>query len=584
MTAFVPVAAPLPATPPQASTGAAAAVGTPASASRPPFPQLLEGLIEPLRDPGVKGQPKAGEKKAGEKKNEKKDEGDVANSAVRTVDSAPLASQPKAAAWAAAWMSVPPAAPFSTADPAEASAFAPPHTSVLSASTGKTLWQPVTNAAPVAAAADASTPAPEDRPGASVAGPEPPSPTAAQALKTASVPLGIPVSHAVPVAEPADTGLPRLSLPQWSSARTESVPAPQSGPWQTAATGSPAAGSPIAHAEERLPVPPAVPLQPVSEASPSPATPASVSPGAVAALAETVPRAYAQVVSDDTPGDETEPATEADRPAVSHAPARVDEPAVPVNLAFTAKLTPLAPPSDSPLSGRAPGAAASPAASASTGESGAASPGATSRTADLQGPAPKPEEKADAQRAVAQPAPMPLPAENNHSGAGALLETPSVPAKPAPVPEGAGAAPPQPAVPPAPAAPAAAAREIHLQVSGGDQRVDVRLTERGGEVQVAVRTPDSRLAGALREDLPGLAARLEQTGFRTEAWHPAASAPESRGAAVEAKPAHPSAGGQDAGRQGGRQPQQDSRRRQPAPPGQPDAPPEEFSWLLSSQH
>ena len=55
-----------------------------------------------------------------------------------------------------------------------------------------------------------------------------------------------------------------------------------------------------------------------------------------------------------------------------------------------------------------------------------------------------------------------------------------------------------------------------LQVTGGDQRVDVRLTERAGEVQVSVRTPDSQLAGALRDDLAALSARLEQSGFRAE--------------------------------------------------------------------
>lgn len=70
-----------------------------------------------------------------------------------------------------------------------------------------------------------------------------------------------------------------------------------------------------------------------------------------------------------------------------------------------------------------------------------------------------------------------------------------------------------------------AAHDIKLQVSAGDQRVDVRLVDRGGEVHVAVRTPDSQLANSLRQDLPSLSASLEHSGFRTETWQPTAGAP-----------------------------------------------------------
>jgi hypothetical protein len=58
--------------------------------------------------------------------------------------------------------------------------------------------------------------------------------------------------------------------------------------------------------------------------------------------------------------------------------------------------------------------------------------------------------------------------------------------------------------------------------------VEVRLMERGGEVHVAVRTPDTQLAGALRENLPSLSARLEQTGMRTESWHGGSDAASER--------------------------------------------------------
>jgi hypothetical protein len=62
------------------------------------------------------------------------------------------------------------------------------------------------------------------------------------------------------------------------------------------------------------------------------------------------------------------------------------------------------------------------------------------------------------------------------------------------------------------------AHDIKLELAGAGPRVEVRLVERAGEVHVAVRTPDGRLADAMRDDLPALAARLEQTGFHGNEW------------------------------------------------------------------
>jgi len=80
---------------------------------------------------------------------------------------------------------------------------------------------------------------------------------------------------------------------------------------------------------------------------------------------------------------------------------------------------------------------------------------------------------------------------------------------------------------PAPSTPAAAAapvaHDIKLELNvGGGQRVEVRLTDRAGDIHVAVRTPDARLSDAMRADLPALAAKLEQSGFHADAWQPAA--------------------------------------------------------------
>jgi hypothetical protein len=90
---------------------------------------------------------------------------------------------------------------------------------------------------------------------------------------------------------------------------------------------------------------------------------------------------------------------------------------------------------------------------------------------------------------------------------------------------------PEPAPEPKPAATAAAAHDIKLELKDGNQRVEVRLTERGGDIHVSVRTPDARLSGAMREELPALTAKLEQSGFRAEAWQPGSTGTAERRAA-----------------------------------------------------
>lgn len=67
--------------------------------------------------------------------------------------------------------------------------------------------------------------------------------------------------------------------------------------------------------------------------------------------------------------------------------------------------------------------------------------------------------------------------------------------------------------------------ELSLLIPGrsaeGKNPVEVRVVERAGEVQVAVRTKDAQLAHVLREDLGQLVSRLESSGYRAETWHPA---------------------------------------------------------------
>ncbi len=64
-------------------------------------------------------------------------------------------------------------------------------------------------------------------------------------------------------------------------------------------------------------------------------------------------------------------------------------------------------------------------------------------------------------------------------------------------------------------------RGAHVQIAGAEnQRVDIRLQERGGALAVTVRSNDSALAGALQDHAPELNARLSVEHFRTELWTP----------------------------------------------------------------
>lgn len=127
--------------------------------------------------------------------------------------------------------------------------------------------------------------------------------------------------------------------------------------------------------------------------------------------------------------------------------------------------------------------------------------------------------------------------------------------------------------------PTTPARDIRIALDGGERRVEVRVVERGGGIQVAVRTPDERLAGDLRSDLPALTARLEQAGYRADSWHPPA-APRH----AEARPGA-TAGEQDDGSGQHESSGQDRRQQQQEqfePPAGRKAQPKESSWLFPS--
>jgi hypothetical protein len=65
-------------------------------------------------------------------------------------------------------------------------------------------------------------------------------------------------------------------------------------------------------------------------------------------------------------------------------------------------------------------------------------------------------------------------------------------------------------------------RDISLQLkSANNERVEVRLADRLGEVRVTVRTADPQLKSGLQDNLSELAQRLDSSGFHAELWRPA---------------------------------------------------------------
>jgi hypothetical protein len=112
-------------------------------------------------------------------------------------------------------------------------------------------------------------------------------------------------------------------------------------------------------------------------------------------------------------------------------------------------------------------------------------------------------------------------------------------------------------------------REISLKLAdGASNQVEIQVLARAGKVEVAVRTADQELTKSLQTNLGELVGRMEERGYRTESWIPAAP---PRASAALPEPAasfgrsHDQAehSGSWAGHKQQGQEQQESGRRQP---------------------
>jgi hypothetical protein len=212
------------------------------------------------------------------------------------------------------------------------------------------------------------------------------------------------------------------------------------------------------------------------------------------------------------------------------------------------------------------------AASASSKQGDGSRHPAQERPQETASLAPQPPASADMAQTNFDASALTAPAASTASAthAASRSEVPAEAAPPAPIPQPAAAAP--------------AAHDIKIELNGGGQRVEVRLTERGGDVHVAVRTPDARLSDAMRQDLPALAAKLEQSGFRADGWQPgAANSSERR--AVETGAGNASQDSQEHAGQNQQQKQDNPQQQQPknftnAPNRKSDR--KDFAWLLQT--
>jgi hypothetical protein len=148
-------------------------------------------------------------------------------------------------------------------------------------------------------------------------------------------------------------------------------------------------------------------------------------------------------------------------------------------------------------------------------------------------------------------------------------------------------APAPPAEPPEPATVAAKpVRVLQFEVADSEHKVEIHLSEHAGELHVAVRTPDPRLAADLREQLPSLSSRLEAPARHTAESDPLLPGKASQSPAA-AEPSPSAVWSHETLSAGDRRQDGESAQRRPTPPDEPvhsrkKQKQGDFAWLMST--
>ena len=73
-------------------------------------------------------------------------------------------------------------------------------------------------------------------------------------------------------------------------------------------------------------------------------------------------------------------------------------------------------------------------------------------------------------------------------------------------------------------------RDLSVRVEAAEgQKVDVRIVQRAGDLQIAVKSADVDTTQGLRHGLSELASRLNESGYHAETWRPGQAAPADTG-------------------------------------------------------
>ena len=111
-------------------------------------------------------------------------------------------------------------------------------------------------------------------------------------------------------------------------------------------------------------------------------------------------------------------------------------------------------------------------------------------------------------------------------------------------------------------------KEISMRLEAAEgQKVDVRIVQRAGDLQIAVKSADDSTTQGLRHGLSDLANRLNETGYHAETWRPGQPAAMESSATSPDNPSRQSQSDGSQSHSGG--PQQDRGQRHNNPSNRP---------------